>query len=205
MTRKQLFLDVDGVLHPFHGAHARESDVTIFHRDCMNRLKRIVEETDCEIVLSSSWRNFLNTRNILHANLAEYGMTYRTWIEPDSFHSNLSPSAAKYTKIMSFVQVHHPEEWIVLDDEDLIALGSVDPTSLMAQLFMSRFVQTDPRKGLSDTDVEKAIHTLNNMNDDNIGNYTSSRMSYYIIRSECNIKRILRINLGTLEMQVLLS
>jgi hypothetical protein len=166
MTRKQLFLDVDGVLHPFHGAHSREADVTLFHRDCMYRLKRIVEETDCEIVLSSSWRNFLNTRNILYANLAEYGLAYTTWIEPDSYGSHSSPSAGKYIKIMSFIQAHHPAEWVVLDDEDLISVSSVDRTSVMAQLFASRFVQTNPKQGLTDIDVESAIRTLNNIDDD---------------------------------------
>jgi len=161
MTRKQLFLDVDGVLHPFHGAHMREADVTTFHRDCMQRLQRIVDETECEIVLSSSWRNFLNTRNILHANLAEYGLTFQTWIEPDFPGSHASPSVGKFSKIVAFVQAHHPEEWVVLDDEDLLTMSAVDRHSLMAQLFESRFVRTDERKGLTDGDVERVIRIFN--------------------------------------------
>ena len=166
MTRKQLFLDVDGVLHPFHGTHARESDITTFHRDCMQRLQRIVQETECEIVLSSSWRNFLNTRNILHANLAEYGLTYTTWIEPDMLGSHISPSAAKFSKIMAFVQAHNPEEWVVLDDEDLITISGADRTSIMAQLFESRFVRTDERTGLTDGDVEAVVRIFHGSESD---------------------------------------
>ncbi len=169
MTRKQLFLDVDGVLHPFYGTHARESDVTTFHRDCMQRLKRIVEETECEIVLSSSWRNFLNTRNILLANLAEYGMTYQTWIEPDVLGSHVSPSAAKFSKIISFVQAHNPTEWVVLDDEDLLGISGANRTSIMAQLFESRFIRTDEKTGLTDTDVEAVIRIFQGSDSDDSG------------------------------------
>ena len=166
MPRKQLFLDVDGVLHPFYGEHIAESNVTTFHTDCMQRLQRIVEATDCEIVLSSSWRNFINTRNILHANLAQYGLTFTTWIEPDMPGSHTSPSAGKFSKILSFVQVHHPTDWVVFDDEDLIALSRADQTSTMCKLFESRLIRTNSETGLTDIDVELAIRILNNLEEE---------------------------------------
>lgn len=154
-----IFLDVDGVLHPFHG-HIPASEVTTFHRTCMHELQRIVEEFDAEIVLSSSWRNFASTRNRLLANLAEYGMTYSRWIEPDSASSSASVSANKLRKIIAFVQAHNPPEWLVLDDEDLVNLSGADRDSLMVQLFSSRFVQTDPQTGLVPSDTVKALSIL---------------------------------------------
>jgi hypothetical protein len=159
-VKKFLFLDVDGVLHPFHGQHVPENKVETFHRDCMNRLCRIVEETDCEIVLSSSWRNFLSTRNRLFANLSGYGLTFTSWIEPDS-PGTKSASAGKLSRILSFVQVHHPQEWAVLDDEDLVLLSGADPISTMVQSFSSRFIRTDPAMGLTDSDVTRTISLLN--------------------------------------------
>ena len=153
-----LFLDVDGVLHPFHG-HLSESQITTFHRDCMTRLQSIIDKTNCEIVLSSSWRNFGSTRARLLANLAEYGMSFTRWIEPDSSTSP-SPSAGKVDKILSFVQHSSPAAWVVVDDEDLIALSNADKSSIMMQLFTSRFVKTDPGIGIQDSDVGRICEIL---------------------------------------------
>ena len=162
MSKKPVvFLDVDGVLHPFHG-HIAESQITTFHRTCMHELQRLVEETEAEIVLSTSWRNFASTRNRLSANLAEYGMSFSRWIEPDTAASNGPVSAGKLNKILAFVQTHAPTDWVVLDDEDLIRLSGTDSESLMVQLFDSRFVRTDARTGLVARDTAKAIAILKN-------------------------------------------
>ena len=158
-SRPIIFLDVDGVLHPFHG-HQNLAQVTTFHRECMNRLGRIVTETGAEIVLSSSWRNFTNTRNRLLANLSKYDMAFTRWIEPDSVASIGSVSASKVGKILSFVQTHNPADWIILDDENLITLSGLPTDGTMVQLFASRFIRTDPVTGISDQDVEQAISIL---------------------------------------------
>ena len=161
---KILFLDVDGVLHPFHGVHMPYYRVELFHRDCMSRLARIIQETDAEIVLSTSWRNFISMRNNLAANLSEYGLSFVSWIELDS-PGTKTASEGKYSKILSYVQFHHPREWVVIDDEDLIKMSGADPESIMAQLFRSRFVQTNPETGLTDSDVESLISILNDDNE----------------------------------------
>ena len=158
VPRPVVFLDVDGVLHPFHG-NLPESQVTTFHMDCMQRLQAIVERTDAEIVLSTSWRNFASTRNKLLANLGQFGMTFNKWIEPDSGIMS-SPSAGKLNKILDFVHCHAPVSWVVIDDEDLVALSGLVKTSLMVQLFASRFVQTDSRTGLIDTDLTRIYEIL---------------------------------------------
>jgi hypothetical protein len=158
--KKIIFLDVDGVLHPFHG-HMSESQITTFHKSCMEALRNIVEDTDAEIVLSSSWRNFASTRKKLLANLAQYGMTYTKWIEPNSASQSGNVSAKKLSKILAYVHAHNPADWIVLDDEDLIGLSGEDPSSLMIQLFMSRYVRTDPTTGLANLDAQEAIKILN--------------------------------------------
>ena len=154
--KRVLFLDVDGVLHPFHG-HVPARDVTTFHRDCMHRLVRIVEMTECEIVLSTTWRNFSGSRNRLMANLAEYGLKFSRWIEPDTVETG---GREKMKQILAFVQSHHPSEWAVLDDEDLTERA--DKELIMTQLFDSRFVKTDGKIGITDDDVEKVIELLMN-------------------------------------------
>ena len=49
---KVIFLDVDGVLHP---ATVR-TELRMFDEGCMKQLKSLLEETQAEIVLSSTWR-----------------------------------------------------------------------------------------------------------------------------------------------------
>lgn len=154
-----IFLDVDGVLHPFHG-HANPSQITIFHLECMNRLARIVSQTDAEIVLSTSWRNLSSTRDRLQANLAQYDLSFSRWIEPDSLASGVNVSEGKASKILSFVQAHNPPGWVVLDDEDLVELSGLPREGLMMQLFASCFIKTNPQVGLVDNDVEAAIGIL---------------------------------------------
>lgn len=154
-----IFLDVDGVLHPFHG-HMNLNQITTFHKDCMERLVRLVTETDSELVLSTSWRNFASTRNRLQANLAEYGLSFQRWIEPDSVASSGSASSGKLSKILSFVQAHNPPEWAVLDDEDLVTLSGLPRDSTMVQLFESRFVRTDSKTGMTDKDASHSRSIL---------------------------------------------
>ena len=154
-----MFLDIDGVLHPFHG-HVNLTQVTTFHRECMDRLVELVEDTKAEIVLSSSWRNFSNTRVRAMANLGEYGITFTRWIEPDSSASAGATARSKVEKILSFVQIHNPQQWVVLDDEDLVQSCGLPRESFMMQLFKSRFVQTDGKRGLADIDIEQAVSIL---------------------------------------------
>lgn len=152
MAPRVIFLDVDGVLHPFHGNIAA-SKVTTFHMHCMQLLQKIVQQTDAEIVLSSSWRNFSSTRSKLLANLCEYDLTYTRWIEPDSAAAAGSASSGKLEKILAFVESHSIVDWAVLDDEDLIGLSGISSESLMVQVFNSRFVRTDCMRGLIERDV----------------------------------------------------
>lgn len=150
-SRPVIFLDVDGVLHPFPSIKHGE-ETTTFHRTCMENLQKIISRTDSEIVLSSSWRNFASTRGILQANLGQFGMRFERWIEPDS-HSKPIGSNQKLEKILQFVQSHNLQDWVVLDDEDLITIANVPESSIMVRVFESRFKQIDGSIGLSDTDI----------------------------------------------------
>lgn len=49
-----LFLDIDGVLNGCEFSEAAQSNT--IRPDCVRRLNRIIDETDCDIVLTSSWR-----------------------------------------------------------------------------------------------------------------------------------------------------
>ena len=52
---KVIFLDIDGVLNVC--LHKRDEFGSLFHQQFMNNLKRVVDETNAKIVISSSWRH----------------------------------------------------------------------------------------------------------------------------------------------------
>ena len=52
---KVLFLDIDGVLNPFR-TDSEGNITTKLDDDCVNRLCRIIHETNCVVVISSSWK-----------------------------------------------------------------------------------------------------------------------------------------------------
>ena len=62
-----VFLDVDGVLHPLMGDE-------LFVTSCMERLKRIIDESGARIVLSSSWRQSEWGVEEVNSQLMQMGM-----------------------------------------------------------------------------------------------------------------------------------
>lgn len=85
-TAPLVFLDVDGVLHPLivELRDGKLCDEHCFGAECMRQLKRIVDGTGAEIVLSSSWRQFEEPRRRLAAALASHGLSFRQWYRPDT-------------------------------------------------------------------------------------------------------------------------
>jgi hypothetical protein len=76
-----VFLDVDGVLHPLmvEFRDGKLSDEHLFKEECMRYLKRIVDETGAELVLSSSWRQFEGPKEKLAKALAVHGLSFKRW------------------------------------------------------------------------------------------------------------------------------
>lgn len=56
MVAKVLFLDIDGVLNHAEVFRDRRFGPAPIDHLCVERLHRVVTETDCRIVLSSAWR-----------------------------------------------------------------------------------------------------------------------------------------------------
>jgi hypothetical protein len=81
MARPIVFLDVDGVLHPLvvELRNGKLSQEHCFKAACMLQLRRIVDSTGAEVVLSSSWRQFERPRLKLAAALAEHGLGFKRW------------------------------------------------------------------------------------------------------------------------------
>jgi len=142
-----IFLDVDGVLN--NGSWAMEMydkgirtyRDDILYEPALERLKRIVDATDAQIVVSSSWRQIPTAYKHLQEWLEMYGMKV----------ADITPyvGGCRGDDITAWFN-RNPGEWsyVILDDED-----DMDG-------HMDHLVQTDFDVGLIDEDCERAISLL---------------------------------------------
>jgi hypothetical protein len=81
----------------------------------MEQLKRVVDATGATLVISSSWRKFENTRDILADALAKYGLWFKEWTTTAGGETSI----ARVDQILSFVaRAPNVSTWAVVDDED---------------------------------------------------------------------------------------
>ncbi len=142
-----IFLDVDGVLN--NGSWAMEMydkgirtyRDDILYEPALEGLKRIVDATDAQIVVSSSWRQIPTAYKHLQEWLEMYGMKV----------ADITPyvGGCRGDDITAWFN-RNPGEWsyVILDDED-----DMDG-------HMDHLVQTDFDVGLIDEDCERAISLL---------------------------------------------
>ncbi len=139
-----LFLDVDGVLNKCGSFHDIHSDKTAL-------LHRIVVETGCAIVVSSTWRRTARTRKLLMTLLQEGGVSIADWTPcldriSDAGHLII---AERGHEIQSWLD-EHPEvtRFVILDD-----------SSDMAHL-VEHLVQTETFTGLTEALTHEVIRHL---------------------------------------------
>ncbi|KAJ8904342.1 hypothetical protein NDN08_000863 [Rhodosorus marinus] len=116
---KIIFLDVDGVLHPISGRGG------LLRKDCLHRLKRIVTETRCEIVISSNWRKSKKLLTNLRKCFKVHGLR---WIDTTPVLAEGTVSArTRRDEIKSWIKRNEYEgSWIVLDDLNLADIANVE-------------------------------------------------------------------------------
>jgi hypothetical protein len=153
------FGDLDGVLN---GSETREPPSLVHPGIFLNpervaRLNRICERTGAVVVLSTSWRHRLHddgrpiTLDELRAAYAAAGFTGSIMGATPDLRPPGSPPKSVHTprsdEIRAWVKEHRPAAFVVLDDYDDAGVDG-------------RFVRTDPRCGLTDADVERAVDLL---------------------------------------------
>lgn len=149
--KKAIFLDVDGVLNNmefFDRMHKKEN-VNIFQEDildksCIANLKRIVDATSADIVISSTWRKIPKLMDALSSQIGEFGLTILDRTEYLYRHE-------RGDEIKEWLDRHQEyTEFVVLDDDS-------DMTAVM-----DHFVQTCfYGRGLTSDLADKAIEVLN--------------------------------------------
>lgn len=153
---KILFLDCDGVLN----SHAEPGFLTLSDAR-LRRLRHIVQETDCKIVVSSSWRKMDDSRKRLVNKLRYKKMSVHDWTTTEFFHvrTEEEPSQLRGHEIKKWLDEHPGwTTYCILDDD-----------SDMLSEQMPFFVKTDGYVGLTDEDANRAIGILNRQKDiDNV-------------------------------------
>lgn len=174
---KVLFLDIDGVLNSENWFAYRiycvknnmvnilmnfvdTDDRNIKHKLTMlddraiANLNRIIEETGCKVVLSSSWRSSIESENIFTRNLLKLkGFKYEFYdVTPRLWFSDFSIRRGEEIKFWldKESEKHEIESFVILDDD-----------SDMLPEQMNNFIHVDGQVGLTDRDVLKAIEILN--------------------------------------------
>ena len=174
---KVLFLDIDGVLNSENWFAYRiycvknnmvnilmnfvdTDDRNIKHKlttlddRAIANLNRIVEETGCKVVLSSSWRSSIESENIFTQNLLKLkGFKYEFYdVTPRLWFSDFSIRRGEEIKFWldKESEKHEIESFVILDDD-----------SDMLPEQMNNFIHVDGQVGLTDRDVLTAIEILN--------------------------------------------
>lgn len=147
--RKILFLDVDGVLNSMQILR----EATTHHALGDNHLailKRIIDEIGCEIVLSSTWRCYTDSKRALRIEFQKHKIPLWTGQTPDL-------CGERWTEIQKWLVDNVETEAMVVivdDDSDAELLGR-EPENVK-----SHFVQTDFKTGLDEQAFEKIINAF---------------------------------------------
>lgn len=160
---KVLFLDIDGVLNCMCPAPTQDNDwINLdewrygFNPDLVARLRYVIANTECRIVISSSWRH--------HMSYAPY-QPDRNWrdVLADGLRRNRAdvimgetpsdPDGQRGREISEWLKSHEVESYCVVDDEVVDILPYIDS---------SKVVKTDMTIGLTIEDARRIIDVLNN-------------------------------------------
>lgn len=135
-----IFLDVDGVLHPLHGR-------TLFLAGPLAQLKRVVDASGCDIVVSSTWRETAGGMKEVCARLTEVGLP------PPIDKTPVLRGRSRADEIVKWLSRHPKvQAWIAIDDMPLEA-PSVNVTA-------GRHVKTFSEKGFVKGKADEALRAL---------------------------------------------
>ena len=159
---KVIFLDIDGVLSPRWWNSDKQSDNygCLFDAKAVANLAKIVEETDAEIVISSSWKDM---------GLVELQNMWRDRdlpgkivdITPDYMSDELLLKEDSADMDYLYERGSEIQGWLLLHGDEVSRYVIIDDMDDILPEQQSHFVQTDPEVGITNDDVKKVVHLLN--------------------------------------------
>lgn len=151
MKSRVIMLDIDGVCNCAYTKEKAPSGVIFVKDSLVQRVKTIVDETDADIVLTSTWRyGWRETEEkcnkdfiALRDKFREFGMEFA---DSTPRHSD----AHRGREITAFLSQHPEVERYVVIDDDIFDLKE----------HKSRVVQTSWKEGLTEGAMRRAIKIL---------------------------------------------
>lgn len=149
---KVIFLDVDGVLNAndYIKTTDKVNDILRIHDSNLINLQKLKISTDAEIILTSTWKFDYAKKNDLGKYLIDKLEEYNLQIYDytiDNFYD-------RGRGIIEYLNKHpYIEEFVILDDD---YFNDYDIFGLTSNL-----IRTSCAKGLTESDIEKAIKILN--------------------------------------------
>lgn len=151
---KFIFLDVDGVLNSEKTLLKNRNEEIDNER--LYRLSEIVDKTGAEIVLTSTWKIYLNLDLSAHNSAGQYMLNKFAEHGLKLYAVTDDEGMDRGEGIISFLIDNPCDSFVILDDEIFDDFRDYD--------LMDNIVQTDfygDPGGLLDEHVEKAIEILN--------------------------------------------
>lgn len=146
---KILFLDIDGVLNGHEWKPLSQSNT--IRRSCIYQLNRVIRETDCKIVLSSSWRYMIHggamTKTGFEYLLKSHGAIGARIEDTTCRDCDIQ---IRGDQVAAWLRTHPVESFACVDDD-----WYGGPTFVRR-----RMVQTDGGRGLKGDDADKLIRLL---------------------------------------------
>jgi len=162
---KILFLDFDGVINPYRNIHTRmeqfRKDKTpyqdqyggLFDRRCIEYLNWIIKETNCKIVISSTWR-YMGLKKIEEMWITRDYPGEVIDITPTKIRTEIltkfKGGITRGSEIQQWIEDNHPYSYCIVDDDDDILPHQ-----------NQNFVKINTYKGLDIESAKKIIKILN--------------------------------------------
>lgn len=164
---KVIFLDIDGVLNT-ERQHNRCVEAGLAYVDnfgyafdpvSVANLKRIVDETGADIVISSSWKFWgLSTMQKLWASRELPGKILD--VTPNNVSDEMLLSVDLNLMDLPAGKGSEIKEWLSTNDSRVTGYAILDDLPDMLPEQQSHFVQTDPRIGITEDDADRVITIL---------------------------------------------
>ena len=163
---KVIFLDIDGVLNTKWWYNQMDRNTPkdkygyAFDPKAVANLRRIVEETGADIVISSSWKcmglsemeDMWEERNLPGKVIG---------ITPNSVSDELLVDADIDSIKLFHIRGEEIKEWMARHGKQVSNYTIIDDMDNMLPDQQSHFVQTNPEEGITEEDVQKTIKILN--------------------------------------------
>jgi len=145
---KILFLDIDGVLNTYKENY---KPVDYLDKNKIALLKRIIDETKCKIVISSSWRFDKTLMESFYTQLEECNIKKDNFIGHTPHLENYYAKKYRSDEILDWLTQNTVEKFAVLDDR------------IDAKISTETFFRTKRNIGLNETITNKIIKYFNDL------------------------------------------